>query len=465
MTQLRPSQIEGKSFLAARRRAFLADDTGLGKSAQSISAADEIGAKRIIVLCQAIGRLSWALEIPKFQTIPRTVVQFDGATKALPDGPMALVVAYSSLSIKKHRDRLFRLLDADTSRFGAVIIDEAHHLSNPESNRTEAVYGRALGLLGGLLVRANAPLPPVWLLSATFQRKNAGDMYAHLRALFPDVLWDLFGGTVPDPDTFVEKFCITRETHYGLDVVGNNPIMIDELRDAVRPHLLRRVKKDVAQELGEVQRVVLPFEVDQAKVRADVLKEGGVPGELDTILDGLDMDSDMPDLPPSAATERRVLGVHKLPPAIEWIEDFLDADPSRKLVVFAHHVEVLLRLEQALKRFAPAVVHGSVNTSKRAADVNRFQTMSDCRLFIGQTIAAGTSITLTAASTVLLLEAEGVPADDYQAISRVHRIGQTEPVTAYYAFAAGTADEKIVTRARRRADDFEHFIGALTTTN
>lgn len=63
-----------------------------------------------------------------------------------------------------------------------------------------------------------------------------------------------------------------------------------------------------------------------------------------------------------------------------------------------------------------------------------------------------------------MVEQEWTPADNYQAVSRVHRIGQTEPVTVYLAYAAKTLDERIAARAKRKADDFATLFDPLTTT-
>ncbi|MBN9348273.1 MAG: DEAD/DEAH box helicase [Devosia sp.] len=448
-------------FLSGSSRAILADDTGLGKSAQAVRAADKIGAQRILVICQAIGRVSWAIEIPKWQTIPREVVQFTGNTKLIPPTPVAVVAAFDALSRAEARKQLRRLLRHAQmfGTFDAVVIDEAHHLGNADSNRTRAIYGAKLNLAGGVLLDVSGDrAPSTWLMSATIQRKNAGELYPHLRALFPDVLTKLFGGVIPAYDAFIARFCVTQDTPYGLEIVGNNPITIHELREALRPYVLRRAKKDVQQEIGPVQHLTLPLTLSP------------IPGaqrtssELDALMAAISDDEDLPELSPSAAEERRLLGLAKTPAATEWIKDFLDANPDAKLGVFARHREVLDQLEAALAPYNPAVIHGSVSSAQRATRVDSFQNDPTCRVFIGQNTAAGTSITLTAAHYVLLLEPEGVAADNHQIVGRFDRLGQTESVTAFYGFAAGTADERYAARARRRAADFDDLIGALTTT-
>lgn len=463
MLPLRPSQSQGVDFLSTHPRAILADDAGLGKSCQSIRAADALGAARILVICQAIGRVSWEIEFPKWQTIPRQVIVYGKDTKDIPPvGPLVVIAAYSSLSTAAHRERLKKLLYRSMmfGGFDVAIIDEGQHLSHPKSGRTRATYGTTMDIKGGVLDIAEPR--NVWVLSGTLQRNNISELFPHLRALFPGVLAHLFG-FVPTLKDFVARFCLEAETPYGRQIIGNNPEQVAVLREALRPFILRRTKRQVATELGAVQHVTLPLPIDPKEVTRLARENAG----LDEWLDELDAYPDPAGItltpPPNASAQWRALGILKAAPAAEWIENFLTTYPDKKLIVFAHHRDVIADLEKRLASFRPLVIQGGVSDRGRAEAAFLFQNNDLYRLLIGQTIAAGTSITLTAASTVLMLEPEWVPADNYQAISRAHRIGQTEPVVAYYGFAAGTIDERIAKRAERKAKDFDQLFEPLTS--
>lgn len=455
---LRPSQVQGVDFLSTLRNAILADDTGLGKSAQSIRAADQIGARRVLILCQPIGRVSWAKEVPLWQTLPREVVQFEPSTKALPLGDCVVIAAFSSLSRKADLARLRKALwNAQMfSAFDLVIIDEAHHLANVASGRTKAVYGKTMDIAGGVIELVEAKR--VWLLSATLQRNNASELFPHLRALFPEVLAKLFG-FVPKAKDFIERYCKLAVTPFGANILGNDPDTIPELREALRPYILRRLKKDVARELGPIQNVTLPLPIDPVQVKLAARADSDMLAYLDALEAGAVSEDDLPVI---VSALWRTLGEFKAAPSVEWIKEFLDNNPDRKLVVFAHHRAVISTLLAGLAQYLPCGIDGSTSPGRRAGEVDTFQTDPKARVMIAQTIAAGTSITLTAASDVLMVEQEWTPADNYQAVSRVHRIGQTNPVTVYHAYAAGTVDERIAARARRKAADFDDLIGQLT---
>lgn len=368
--ELRPSQIEGVDFLSTRRRAILADDTGLGKSAQSIRAADKIGARRILILCQAIGRVSWAIEAPLWQTIPRQIVQYDKTTKEIPPGNVVVIAAFSTMSRREDLARLKKLLDKSNvfQGFDALIIDEAHHLGGAKSARTKAVYGGTLDIAGGLIALIQAEY--VWLLTATLQRGNATELFPHLRALFPHVLAKLFG-YVPTLKDFTNRYCKTQETPYGTQIIGNDPTTIVELREAMRPYILRRRKRDVAKELGEVQTIMVPLEVDPKEV-ARVAQENQA-SALSDFLDALDTgNADENIVPPNSAAQWRALGILKAEAAAEWAAEWLDNNPGEKLVVFAHHTDVLEALAKRLFRYGLVAITGATTPSTRPVLVDRF---------------------------------------------------------------------------------------------
>jgi SNF2 family DNA or RNA helicase len=109
-----------------------------------------------------------------------------------------------------------------------------------------------------------------------------------------------------------------------------------------------------------------------------------------------------------------------------------------------------------LKNFEPAFIDGGVGPRARAVEIERFQNDSRCRVFIGQTIACHTGITLTAAHRVVLVEPDWTGNINLQAAHRVARIGQQKSTCiAQYITLAGTLDEAIIRnidRERARGD-------------
>lgn len=137
-------------------------------------------------------------------------------------------------------------------------------------------------------------------------------------------------------------------------------------------------------------------------------------------------------------------GIAKLPAAIDYVLMLLDGGVS-KMLLFAHHLIVLDGLEEAARSHKiPYIrIDGSVSSVKRALAVKEFQaSASDGAPFIAilAITAAGTGLTLTAASTVVFVELSWTPGLMVQAEDRVHRIGQHRSCNMHYLLAEDGTD-------------------------
>lgn len=462
----KPYQIEGSAFLASRRAAVLGDDAGLGKSMQIIRAADFLPAARVLVICPAIGRVSWRSEFPKWQNIPRHVLFLPNGTNKIPTGPVAVIVTYDYLSRKGNAGKVFEAMRKSGEPFDLLVLDEAQALKEMASNRTKVVYGKTM----------LEQIPTVWVASATLRPNNASELYTHIRALFPEVFVELFGRSSVGYHDFRDRFCETINTPFGVQIKGDNKKTVTALYRALTPHVLMRKKKDVLKDLKPIEYFDLPFEIAPTPPGSDGAQvDEALNNTIETVLaSGMSAD-DADDVLIKAfrnlnteehvASRRRELGLAKVAPALEWIKAFLDADPTRKLIVFAYHTDVIAALVKDLEAtFIPTVqITGATPADHRALAVELFQMDPKFRVFVGQTQAAGTSITLTAADTVLLVEPDYVPSNNYQAISRAHRIGQHNSVQAYFAYADDTVDRRIAQIIRRKTQECEVFDRELST--
>jgi SWI/SNF-related matrix-associated actin-dependent regulator 1 of chromatin subfamily A len=265
--------------------------------------------------------------------------------------------------------------------------------------------------------------------------------------------------------TFRDYFCDVTQTTYGDKIVGNKRDRIPTLIAAFEPHYIRRRKEDVMSQLGAIAYRDLPVDVHAPGVHVEAELDAVVNGVLALQPDDVAAMNMLRDLlsrhEEAFAIRRHALGVLKVVPVAAWIDDFLEAHPDEKVLLFAHHKEVLRRYESALKHYLPAVITGETSMGARANAVDRFQNDPLTRVFIGQNVAASTSVTLTAGSTVVMAEPDYTPNVNYQAISRAHRIGQLRPVIAYFAFAAGTMDQSLTRILRRRTADFAQMFDKI----
>ena len=130
----------------------------------------------------------------------------------------------------------------------------------------------------------------------------------------------------------------------------------------------------------------------------------------------------------------------KIAAIIAWVTDFLAGDASRKIVLFAHHQEVVHALGAA---FGCAEITGETNDQRRQDAVEAFQTNPSIRVIAGNIRAGGVGITLTAASDVLFAEQDWNPGVHDQAEDRINRIGQVNACTAWYFLGQDTIDQDL----------------------
>jgi SNF2 family DNA or RNA helicase len=441
-------------FLAARRIGFLLDGMGLGKTPQAIRAADATNAQRLLIICPAIARTNWARELARFGLLARKVQVLASTGPRIDPGADAVVVSFELAAKPAIRRQLLVL------RFNVLILDEAHALKSRAARRTRAVYGPMCDGRGGFVERAKR----VWLLTGTPMPNHAGEVWTHLSALLPEAL--TIGAKRLTYPEFLERYCVVQHTRYGPRVVGNRNTA--ELRRALQPHVLRRRAEDVLPDLPEIRWTTIV--VDPTNVLADVQAAEAAP-ELNALRAVIDAAVAKIGLHRGAATAdrdalvermlradsvalarlRRLTGVAKAGATVELLQDELAAGALDKVVVFAHHREVLRALASGLDRYGVVVIDGNTSPGQRQAAIDRFQSHPKIRVFLGQITAAATAITLTAASHVVFAEASWVPADNLQAAKRVHRIGQTRPVVVRFVSLAGSLDEAITEVLRRKA--------------
>ena len=256
---------------------------------------------------------------------------------------------------------------------------------------------------------------------------------------------------VPMPlHIFNDRYCVIRNTPWGNKIVGSKNL--DDLKRRIDHFMLRRRKKDVLHDLPPFDFQLYPLDTinltPQQRADLDIMDS-----RWEQAVAGADAD-DLQALAASGkiSTERRLLGEFKAPLAYELAKEELDADHAEKIILFCHHLTVIDTLMALFRSGGYVAVRcdGRMSSSHQADAVERFQTDPKVRVFIGQTVAAGTSVTLHASSNVIVVEPSFVPKDNVQAAARAHRFGQKKPVLARYLYLDDTLDEKIMSILLRK---------------
>jgi SWI/SNF-related matrix-associated actin-dependent regulator 1 of chromatin subfamily A len=152
-------------------------------------------------------------------------------------------------------------------------------------------------------------------------------------------------------------------------------------------------------------------------------------------------------------TYRRLCGLALVEPIAEMVKaDFEEG--VEKLVIFAHHREVIEGLRNLLKPFNPVILYGGMTPNAKQTAMNSYNYDPKVGVFIGQIEACGTSIDLPTGAEVIFAEASWTPADNAQAFARVDRplAGQTRSVRARWPYIPETVHEQITRTLRRKTE-------------
>lgn len=426
-------------------RLFVAVDMGLGKTLCSIAAADKRRARRIHVSCPAIGLVSWPAELGKWYPQARWYVVADPDMMPSPDDlplgdePVYVFTPYSEIQ------RRPAAWVAAAQRFNAdvCILDEAHYLSHLTSARAQAVYGYRCDLVRSIARSDQA----IWPLSGTPAPNFTSELWPHLHALAPEMIRHPIHGYPMSEEQFKERFSTQRASFNGMHVTGsvNTPL----LRSMTNDFFHRVRKSEVRAEMPPILWTTEPLPISAATASYHLdfpegLDDAGLLNWLRTAY-------------PSGSSERKATGLAKIAGGVEWARHFLE-NSDRKLILFAWHREVVAALHAALgPDFGSVCITGDTPLKVRMAAVAEFQskTPGSARVFNGQMLAAGTTITLTEASDVAFLEDDWTPGTLEQAAARADRLGQTRGVVARILYVPGTKDEAVAKARVRKARDFD----------
>jgi SWI/SNF-related matrix-associated actin-dependent regulator 1 of chromatin subfamily A len=424
--ELKPFQRAGVSYLLTQRRAFLADEQGLGKTIEALAALEADGAYPAVVVCPASLKLNWLRELEHW--LPGRSARALVGTGA---GRSGTATPPADITVVNYDILAARLEELRALAPRALVIDESHYCKNAAAKRTQAVQRLAAAVPQEGLVMA---------LTGTPVMNRPPELIAQLRIL--GRLQDFgsgaqFGRRFRGPDAHLRLHWHLRARCF-----------------------VRRLKAEVLPQLPAKTRAVVPVELDnEAEYR---LAERDVVAWLQSQpLDLRELDARVA----AALRAERLVRLNalkllaargKLHAALAWIHDFLTS--GERLVVFAHHREIQ---RAVLERFPDALhILGADSHVARDASLRAFQAPDgeDNQLIVCSIDVAGQGLTLTRSSNVAFLELDWTPAKHDQAEDRCHRIGQQDAVNVSYLLAADTIDETIgALLERKRA-----VIGAVT---
>jgi len=495
-----PHQRAGVKFLATAKRALLADEPGLGKTAQAIRALMELTRQDVtsfpaLVVCPSTLKVNWQREFEKWWPGIRVLIidgtpavrrkQFESYLNPKEGDlkPHVIVVnwealklhsrlaPYGSVALKKcvehggadpkitaarcevHNKELNQI------EFSAVIADEVHRAKNPKSAQTRALWA------------ATGDAPIRFGLTGTPQSGNVSDLWAIMHWLSPEE-W-------PSRQKWQDRTVIQQNNAFGgTMILGLMPDKQQEFFDILNPRMRRMLKKVVLPFLPPILNQVRIVEMSPKQKTAYKQMEESMIASVDgghllvktpltkakrlqqfatayaeMVEDGFDE---------HGYTKYRVKLSEPSSTAEAIANDIIEGDfGTQSIAVMAVSSQLLelisARLEKA--KIPHGMITGDYSNDVRQSAIDKFQ-RGETKVILYTAQAGGVGVTLTAASVLLRAEIPYSLIDYLQGNDRVHRIGSEihESILIVDYFAKDTVQYKTFEAIERKGLNFEEVV-------
>ncbi|KAL2830786.1 SNF2 family N-terminal domain-containing protein [Aspergillus cavernicola] len=492
---LKPYQVEGLSWLLYLKDnglgGILADEMGLGKTLQTLSLfqhvreCEALGDHKFLVVCPLSVSNTWLSEIRKWTT-GLVTMEYHGSGEERDalrrefrqkNQPVDIVVtSYETLC----NDVWF----FQKTIWSYIVLDEAHRIKNSQSKRTKDVYK----------LRAENKL----VLTGTPIQNDLTELWSIFHWLYPEVFipstaqyfedaFSLKNGRfdnkfVGNVTQFLQLIMLRRtkgSPGIGLNIPSktevNLSVPLTDSQHSWYHRILTGVNKSIL--LGEAADK--PHQLDSQSTLTSSF--GSV---IDTTANGLEINNQADVRKRSSITsnilmEQRKCSIHPyllvdaLPAEYNLGQHIVENSgkfivlqkiihqavvvENKKVIIFScfdqalNLCEDLLEMEKVHAQFDHVRLDGSTSSAWRNLSVYLFQTDPRYRVFLLSIRAGGEGLNLVSSSTVVFLDEDWNPQIMRQAEARVHRIGQTQPVTIFRLYSKGTVEEQMRRRLSKKA--------------
>ncbi|KAK9861300.1 hypothetical protein WJX84_009020 [Apatococcus fuscideae] len=431
---LMPFQRAGVQFALQRGgRVLIGDEMGLGKTVQAVAllACYRADWPALIITPSSL-REQWADALHSWLGITDQhihIVHTSGDCRFRARQPKFVITSYNFLGKLKE--------DIETRDYRIVVVDESHYIKDWKAQRSKDTVP--------VLQRAERAI----LLTGTPALARPKELFNQISALLPAAKLKM--------KDYGERYCAGGNSKFDKYCGASNHEELYRLLTSTI--MVRRLKQQVLKQLPAKRRQQVFLRLDaggqqQLKALSKQLQSG-----RDAIAQAEDAaDGGSGVLSSLKAEERKAImefymtsAEAKVKAVQDYVTDMLEND--QKFLIFAHHKCLLNGIESAVrtkcraegkKAKAPFIrIDGDTPPSERQRLVNDFQQQAGMKVAILSIKAAGTGLTLTAASIVVFAELAWTPGDIVQAEDRAHRIGQASSVNVYYLHVRGSIDDLI----------------------
>ena len=484
-----PHQRAGVKFLATARRALLADEPGLGKTAQAIRALKKLkddgeDVFPALIVCPNTLKKNWQREfgtwwkgvnvqVIKGSTAQRRkqfdeenvdvyVINWESLRTHSRLAPFGSIALARCKACKGHDERVTEnrceVHERELNRidFKAVVADEIHRSKDPKSKQTRALWAAS----GEADIR--------FALTGTPIAKNVLDLWAILHWLSPNEF--------PSKTRWIDRMVDTMLNAFGgMMVLGIKPNMEDEFHATINPRMRRMLKQRVLPWLPEMmfERRDVEMSVKQAKAYKDMrdnmiaeLESGGAVVAPSVLTQTTRLVQFANAFAENVVDERTgeiktILAEPscKVDALMDDIKNGDFGDDSVAVCAVSRQLIELLSGRLTKEGIAHGLITGAQNEDERQEAIDDFQSgKTKWILFTAQ--AGGVGVTLTAGRRLVMLQRPWSLVDHKQALDRIHRIGSEihDSVVIMDYVTDGTIEERVLQVLTEKAENFEQIV-------
>ena len=398
--------------------ACLADDMGLGKTLQAIallSNLHEEKKKKSMVIMPKSLIYNWENEIKKFAPKLKVGVYY-GINRDFSSLKKVDVILTTYGTIRNDIENLLE------HKFDLLILDESQNIKNINSQTTKAV----------LLLNAKKRVA----LSGTPIENNLLELYSLFRFLNPE----MFGSV----QRFTNSYIVPIQKYSDIST-------IEELKKKIYPFLLRRVKKEVLEDLPDkIEKLVYVdmndehrrFYEERRKYYYSLLeKNTSSQGNFDKFF-VLQAINELRHIVSSPELETKKIISSKKEVLIENVIEAIEN--NHKVLVFVNYLSSIESICDSLKENKIKYLKMTGQTKDRQNLVDKFQNDSRYKVFVMTLKTGGVGLNLVSADTIFIYDPWWNTTVENQAIDRAYRLGQDKTVFAYKMIMRNTIEEKIL---------------------
>jgi len=445
-----PYQKEGIEFTSFKKATIIADEMGLGKTLQAIGAAvvkkKIFGFKHTMVVCPASIKEQWKKEIERFSDEKAEVIQGIPAEREIrykESDCYFLIVNYETV-LRDHR----AINNADID---FLILDEAQRVKNYATQTARAIK--------------NLDRKHILVITGTPIENRLIDLFSIISIIDPRFFGSLW--------EFSYRYCLFDTDRYNKI---NGYYDLQKLKGELRPILIRREKKNVIEQLPNLQEITIP--VSLSPLQSDY--HGNFARGVASILRKKFITPyDMQRMQILLANMRMVCNSTYLvdketneSPKLEELKyillNKLDVqNTNQKIIIFSEWVKMHKLIGKMLREhnIGFAELNGSVPVKARGELIRKFETDDKCKIFLS-TEAGGSGLNLQVADTLINFELPWNPAKKNQRIGRIDRLGQKKNnLTVFNFITRYSIEEKIATGLMVKQNLFDGVLNESDNSN